>query len=170
MPSPAHTPPPRPASLPALAAFAAVAALVPTLGALASGPTRPGTLAWYRGLDKPAFTPPEAAFAPVWTALYAAIAASGWRVWRAEASPARSRALALWAVQLAFNAGWTPLFFGRRELTASLVDSVALLGAAGAYAAAAAQVDGPAGALVVPYVGWVALATAVNEEITRRNT
>jgi tryptophan-rich sensory protein len=37
---------------------------------------------WHRTLRKPAWTPPDAAFGPVWTLLYALIAIAGWIVRR----------------------------------------------------------------------------------------
>ena len=157
---------PRPAL--ALAAFALATAVAPALGALV-GPRRPATRRWYRRLEKPPFTPPERAFGPVWSVLYPAIAVSGWRVWRAADGEARTRALALWGAQLALNAAWSPLFFRERRLRASLLDIGAMLGASTAYAVAAARVDRPAAALVVPYAGWLLLATAVNAEIAWRN-
>ena len=48
-----------------------VLAIGMTIGAV----TRPG--AWYAALVKPPFNPPDWVFAPVWTALYAAIAVAG---------------------------------------------------------------------------------------------
>ena len=47
--------------------------------------TTPGTR-WYRGLDKPSWQPPAAAFGPVWTALYVLIAVAAWLVWRSRAA------------------------------------------------------------------------------------
>ncbi len=36
---------------------------------------------WYAALQKPWFTPPNAAFGPMWTILYIFIATAGWRTW-----------------------------------------------------------------------------------------
>ncbi len=148
--------------------FAAATAAAPLLS-IRSNPADPGIRRWYRSLDKPPFTPPEAAFGPVWTTLYALIAASGWRVWKAPASPERSRSLALWTAQLGLNAAWTPLFFGRRKTKLALADLLALVGATAGYTAAAREVDGPAAAMMAPYLGWLALASALNAEVVRRN-
>ena len=74
------------------------------------------TMRWYRRLEKPGFTPPGAVFPMVWTALYALIATSAWRVAQRPASPERKRALGLWLVQLALNAAWTPLFYSASGL------------------------------------------------------
>jgi tryptophan-rich sensory protein len=35
--------------------------------------------AWYAGLQKPTFNPPNWVFAPTWTVLYVMIAVAGWR-------------------------------------------------------------------------------------------
>jgi len=130
---------------------------------------RPKTMRWYRRLEKPPFTPPGAVFPMVWTALYALMAASAWRVAQRPASPQRNRALGLWLVQLALNAAWTPLFFDARRPAAALADIGLLLPAIAAYTAASARVDKPAAWMMAPYLGWVGFASAINAEIVRRN-
>ena len=90
----------------ALVACVLLVAAIASLGAIAP----PG--AWYAGLAKPPFNPPNWVFGPAWTTLYLMIAVATWRLWRAPASPARTRALRLNGVQLALNALWTPIFFG----------------------------------------------------------
>lgn len=149
-----------------LALFGALVAAVAVLGGAASAG---GTGAFYRSLRKPSFTPPAAVFGPVWTVLYAAIAVSGYRAWRAPPSRRRSVALGLWGTQLALNAAWSPLFFGLERPRAALVDIALLLPAAAGYAFVVHRVDRPAAWLVAPYVGWVAFATALNAEIVRLN-
>jgi tryptophan-rich sensory protein len=152
----------------ALAGFAAVTMAAALYGGR-NGPQRPGTARWFKSLEKPPFQPPDWVFGPAWAALYTLIAASGWRVWRQPRSRARSRALRLWIAQLGLNAEWSDLFFGHRDPTLSLAESAALLTSVASYAAAAYEVDPLAGGMVVPYVGWVAFATLLNEEIVRRN-
>jgi translocator protein len=150
----------------ALGAFGALTAGAAALGASA---TRRGMGLWYRRLRKPSFQPPSSAFGPVWTGLYGLIALSGWRVWNQPAGPGRSRALSFWLLQLGLNAAWSWLFFGQRRTRAALAD-IGLLGASiAAYIAAARNVDRPAAALMVPYLGWVCFAGLLNEEIIRLN-
>ncbi|HEU4584375.1 MAG TPA: TspO/MBR family protein [Gemmatimonadaceae bacterium] len=132
-------------------------------------PRKGRTRAWYRRLEKPPFNPPQSVFPPVWTALYALIALSGWRVWRGPGRRKRSAALALWGGQLIANAAWTKLFFGDRRPGAALADSVALLATIGAYTAVTRNVDRRAAAMMIPYGAWVSFATLLNEEIVRRN-
>ena len=124
---------------------------------------------WFRALRKAPAQPPGSVFAPVWFVLYGAMAFSAWRVWRAPASAARSRALALWGTQLALNAAWTPLFFGLRRPIAALVDLSALDVAAGAYAVEAVKVDRGAAAVIVPYLGWLGFATYLNAAVVAKN-
>jgi tryptophan-rich sensory protein len=124
---------------------------------------------WFKRLRKPPFQPPPQVFAPVWTVLYGLIAISGWRVWTAPAGPSRSKALALWGVQMGLNAAWSWLFFGKHQPRSALADNVALLGSIGAYVATTRNVDRPAAWLVAPYLAWVGFANVLNAEIVRRN-
>lgn len=124
---------------------------------------------WYRDLNKPTFTPPDAVFPVVWTTLYALIAFSGWRIWSAEPSRTRNAALRLWISQLAANAKWSQLFFGQHRPTLALADVLALEGAIVSYISAAHKVDRAAAYAFVPYGAWVAFATVLNAEIIRLN-
>ncbi len=124
---------------------------------------------WYRILNKPGFTPPDAVFPVVWTTLYAMIAWSGWRIWSATPSRERNAALRLWVSQLAANAQWSKLFFGERRPTLALADVLALEGTIFSYIAAARKVDRGAANAFIPYAAWVAFATVLNAEILRLN-
>jgi tryptophan-rich sensory protein len=139
-----------------------------TAGAAWLGATSPPDR-WYRSLRKPAFQPPDAAFAPVWSVLYAMIAGSGYRIARAPASPARSHALRAWGTQLALNAAWSPLFFRAHRPRLALLDLGLLLAATGRSIQTAHRVDRTAARLLLPYLGWSLFAFALNSEIVRRN-
>ena len=65
---------------------------------------------WYAGLAKPAWTPPNWIFAPVWLTLYVMIAVAGWLAWRNER---RWPALGAWVFGLLLNMVWSWLFFDR---------------------------------------------------------
>src|ERR1700744_649365 len=65
------------------------------VGLAASVFTEPNIAGWYAGLKKPGFNPPNFIFAPVWTALYVAMAVAAWRAWRGEGMRALSRTLCL---------------------------------------------------------------------------
>ncbi|MBX3187654.1 MAG: tryptophan-rich sensory protein [Labilithrix sp.] len=124
---------------------------------------------WYRLLRKPPQTPPSWLFKAIWPVLYGLTAYSGYRVWKKRHSHDAKSALALWASQLAFNAAWTPLFFGRHRSRAALADLALNLATLIAYTARAARVDRLAALLMTPYLAWLAFAGTLNAGIVRRN-
>ncbi|MER6639623.1 TspO/MBR family protein [Streptomyces microflavus] len=115
----------------------------------------------YSALDKPAWAPPGWLFGPVWTLLYGTIAVAGWLVAR-RPGPGRRPALVAWAVQLALNALWTPLFFAAEQYGAAFLDISLLLAAVVSTVLLAARVDRRASWLLVPYLLWVGYAAALN--------
>ncbi|MBY9063664.1 tryptophan-rich sensory protein [Sphingomonas yunnanensis] len=131
--------------------------------------THPTIRRWYRGLDKPDFTPPDAVFGAVWPALEAGLAVGGYRLMRRPASQRRNAAVALWLANSAMIGGWSELFFRRKQLGASAAVSGAMLASGVALVATAARVDRTAAATAVPYVGWLGLATLLAERIRRDN-
>jgi len=141
-----------------------------TFGASALGAGASKRKVWYRTLLKSKANPPPAVFAPVWTFLYGCIAFSGYRVWSQPPSPQRSRALGLWAAQLALNASWSPLFFGAHQPKASAVVAGAMVPTIAAYSLTARKIDRPAAALMMPYLAWSAFATYLNAQVVRKNS
>ena len=81
---------------------------------------------WYRQLHKPAFTPPDWLFGPVWTALYLAMAVAAWLVWQRHGWSGAQGALGLFGGQLLLNVVWSGLFFGLRHPGAAFLELVAL--------------------------------------------
>jgi tryptophan-rich sensory protein len=121
---------------------------------------------WYRSLNKPWFTPPDWLFPVTWTVLYICIATAGARLAVADNN---GIAMALWAVQIAFNGLWTPVFFGLRNIRMGMV-VVGLLWLFVAVAIAVFwPVDRVAALLFVPYLVWVSIAAALNAEVWRLN-
>jgi translocator protein len=139
-------------------------ALVLGGGTLIGFMTLPG--AWYAGLAKPPFNPPNWIFGPVWTLLYIFIAVAGWRTW--ERMP-RSAAMTVWFVQLALNFVWSPVFFGAHQIGAALVVIVVLLAAILAFIVISWPRDRTAALLFTPYAAWVAFATLLNAAIWTLN-
>jgi len=125
---------------------------------------------WYQGLTKPAWTPPPVVFPVVWTVLYILMALALWRLWdRTPSSPARTRALTLFGVQLVLNAIWTPVFFGMHAPRAGLAVILALLVAIATTIAMAWKADQFAAWLLVPYAAWVAFASVLNAAVAVMN-
>ena len=139
--------------------------LVLCFGAAAVGARfKPG--AWYAGLRKPSWNPPNWLFAPVWTLLYALMAVAAWMVWR-EAG--LSREAGLFVLQLALNAAWTWLFFGLKRPAVALAEMVVLWLAITATLVAFWNVRPLAGWLMVPYLLWVTFATGLTAAVWRLN-
>ena len=125
--------------------------------------------AWYRGLEKPAWQPPAAAFPVVWTSLYTLIAVAGARALDRLSGAERARFRRGYAADLLLNAGWTALFFRARSPRLALGEIGALNAANLALLRRAWRADRPAGVMLLPYVAWTGFATALNASIAARN-
>jgi len=144
-------------------------AVVLAVGMLGSWVTLPKIPVWYEALAKPGFTPPNWIFGPVWTALYALMALAAWRAGGAVRAFAERRAIALFVIQLALNALWSPVFFGLEAPKAALLVIVALDGFLAATLIAFWRLDRWAGIMLVPCLAWVCYATALNAAIAIMN-
>lgn len=133
--------------------------LVATYMAAAVGALAPPD-AWYVTLPKPTWTPPGWIFGPVWFVLYTLMAVAGWLVWRQTGW--KHWALGLFAIQLALNMLWSPLFFGLHRPDLAFADIVALWVAIVATTVAFWRVSPAAGLLFVPYLAWVSFAAVLN--------
>lgn len=147
---------------PALVAFLAAVAVVSVVGGLAAGSAGQT----YRALELPPYAPPSWLFGPVWTVLYVMMAVAAWLVWREDGW---NRALTLWTVQLILNLFWTPLFFAAELYVVALVEILALLVVLTATTLVFRRTSTTAAWLLVPYLAWVAFATALNAGIVVLN-
>lgn len=121
---------------------------------------------WYEDLDKPFWTPPGLVFPLVWITLYIAIAYAAMRVALIDGS---QQALAFWAVQIAFNTLWSPVFFGLKRMRAALIVLSFLWVSVAVTMLSFLAVDQIAGLLFAPYLLWVTIAGALNLSVLRRN-
>jgi tryptophan-rich sensory protein len=127
------------------------------------------TEGWYAALNKPSWHPPSWLFGPVWSTLYIAMGTAAWLVWRQGGWSQQRRRLALFLVQWALNALWTPLFFGLHQIGLALVEIIVLWVAIVATIASFARVSQVAAALLVPYLAWVSFATFLTFTLWRLN-
>jgi len=143
--------------------------LIATLGvgAVASLFTSPAIPTWYASLNRPAFTPPNWVFAPAWTALYILMAFAAWRVWKKTGL--RSLEMAVFALQLALNLGWSVLFFGLHRIDAALVEIVILDLAILVTLMLFVRRDRLAGLLLAPYLAWTLFATLLTQTFGQLN-
>ncbi len=122
---------------------------------------------WYASLHKPAWNPPAAVFAPVWTLLYLTMGAAGWLVWRRAGWSMPT--FQPYLVQLLLNMLWTPVFFGLHAPMTALIVSVALAASILWTMRRFATVSSAAALLLLPYLGWVAFATVLTAWIAFHN-
>ena len=83
--------------------------------------------------------------------------------------PGSGMALALWALQIALNTLWTPVFFGAHRLRAAMGIILLLWLSVAAAMVSFWELDLVAGLLMVPYLAWLCVATALNYRIWRDN-
>jgi tryptophan-rich sensory protein len=121
---------------------------------------------WDDRLRKPWWTPPNWLFPVAWTLLYVCMAAAGARV---AVSPDNGIAMAFWALQIALNGLWTPVFFGLKKMRLGLIVLSGLWLSVAASVVALWQVDTSAGLLFLPYLAWVSVAGALNASVLRLN-
>jgi tryptophan-rich sensory protein len=123
---------------------------------------------WFRALAKPGWMPPGWAFPVIWSLLYVAMGVALARVVDVPVA-AKGPALALFAFQLVLNLLWSPVFFAWHRPDRAL-ELIWLLDVATALCVVAfARIDGIAAALLLPYLAWLGLATALNRAILRLN-
>ena len=119
----------------------------------------------YSGLTKPPLSPPPALFAIVWSILYVLIGGVTGAVYSfaGECYDENVKAGLTYAI-LGFivNLLWYPLFFGRGELTAALVDIIVLLALNTACIISYYRIKPLYGYLLIPYEIWLAFATYLN--------
>jgi translocator protein len=147
-------------------AVAAGAALsVALLGALMTdlGP-------WYASLRQPAWKPPDWAFGPVWTTIFALAAAAGVIGWRRAPSRAdRERMLLLFAANGFLNVFWSLLYFRLHRPDWALFEVPLLWLSVLALIVVLARFAKVAAALLVPYLVWVGLAAVLNWQTVKLN-
>ena len=154
----------------ALLGWITLAALAGAIGGIASR----NAAAFYGALAKPTWAPPGWLFGPVWSALYVLMGVAAWLVWRAQPATSaerasRRRGLTLFVGQLGLNALWTWLFFAWRRGGLAFAEIVVLAVLVAATAALFWRVRRLAGALLLPYLGWVLFATALTWAVWQRN-
>jgi len=125
---------------------------------------------WYAQLQKPSWNPPNWIFGPVWTGLYTLMATAAWLVWQRGGFAAQRRSLGWFLLQLLFNALWSPLFFGLCNPGLAFVDIMLLWLALLATVLLFGEARPLAGVLLLPYLGWVTFAAALNWTLWQLNS
>ena len=124
---------------------------------------------WFAQLAKPSFQPPGWAFGVVWTALYTMMGIALAVIANEPRSAQRRTALGLFLAQLALNFAWSPIFFGGGMIDVGFLVILGMNVLVTMTIIAFWQIRPLAGALLIPYLAWLCIATALNHEIGRLN-
>ena len=147
----------------------AVVVAAATIGSLSTDPTS----TWYRTLKKPDWQPSATAFPIAWTSLYTGAIITSTKVLnrleregRYDDASKYRRAL---VANMALNAGWSWLFFRKKDLPAAALGAGVLT----ASTVHLAHRAGKAGFFwtlsLVPYALWNGFATGLSSDVWLRN-
>jgi benzodiazapine receptor len=118
---------------------------------------------WYLGLKKPSYTPPNWVFGPVWTTLYILMGISAFLVWQNGLDTSGAMlAFTLFWIQLTLNDLWPIIFFGIKSKGGGVITIIVLWLLILATMISSFQISGWAGALLIPYIVWVSIASYLN--------
>lgn len=147
----------------------AVAGLV-ALAVAATGGIATRTDAWYRRLRVPGWKPPDWAFGPIWTVIFALTTASAVIAWNADPDPAmRTRLVAVFAANGALNIAWSVIFFRLRRPDWAFAQLLLLWLSILAVVLTVGRVSTVSALLNLPYLAWVSVAGCLNLTILRLN-
>jgi tryptophan-rich sensory protein len=124
---------------------------------------------WYQELVKPAAQPPGWAFGVVWPILYFMTGLAFAIVLNARSAPQRMLGIGLFLTQLALNLIWSPLFFGRHQVSTAFYVIIAMFVAAFATTLVFGRIRKSAAWLMVPYLAWLCFAAILNYQIDQLN-
>ncbi len=126
--------------------------------------------AWYYGLRKPWFQPPDWLFGPAWTVILGLWAWSAVLAWQAAPTPGAQACVAsMFTLNGLLNILWNILFFTLKRPDWALVETVILWLSLVALVAGLAPWSMTASLLILPYLVWVSFASVLNLTIVRLN-
>ncbi len=117
---------------------------------------------WYHALLRPSFTPPDWMFGAAWSVLYLLLSAVGFLITKNGLNAQNRPTVLLFVVQLAANALWTPVFFGRHAMAAALLLLSVLIFLTAWLIKRSWRKNRPAAWLLAPYILWLLFAWNLN--------
>ena len=139
------------------------------VGGLSGWLTREGTELYRAAIIKPPLSPPSIVFPIVWSILFALMGVGAARIYLSPASNARSRALGIFLLQLAFNFFWSIIFFNLQNFGLALLWLVALWVLILWMIKSFHAIDPLSAWLQIPYLLWVTFAAYLNFGVWRLN-
>ena len=155
-------------NIPKLAASIMFCLFAGLVGSFFTSPAIPG---WFATLVKPAFSPPNWIFAPVWTILFVLMGISMYLVWNKGLQNRDVRiSLFIFDIQLVLNVLWSFLFFGLRSPFYAFVEIIILWVVIAFTIQNFLKISRTAELLLVPYILWVSFAAILNFYIWNLNS
>lgn len=155
-------------NIPMLLFFVLVSELAGVVGSFFTVSSIP---TWYATLEKPAFSPPNWVFGPVWITLYLLMGVAAYLVW-AEGMGKKGvrKALIPFGAQLAVNALWSIVFFGMQSPMAAFFVIIVLWALIIETIREFCPISRWAGLALIPYILWVSFAAILNFAIWMLNS
>ncbi|GGB53210.1 TspO/MBR family protein [Blastomonas aquatica] len=146
--------------------LAAMAALIVAAG----GATITDLGPWYQSLTQPAWAPPGWLYGVAWTVIFAFAAMASLVAWRAAPTRnARTNVIGLFAFNGFLNVLWSLLFFRVQRPDWALIEVAALWLSIALLIVYCGRFSKPAAWLLLPYIGWVSVAAAINYAVVQLN-
>lgn len=133
-----------------------------SVGAVAGMFTSQEVPAWYATLNRPAFSPPDWVFGPVWTSLYILLGISLFLIWKEQASKEKVLAITAFSIQMLLNFAWSFLFFYFKLIGVALFEILLLWISIVSMIYLFHKVRPLAAYLNIPYLLWVSFAAILN--------
>ncbi len=125
--------------------------------------------AWFAELVKPDLQPPGWLFGLVWTILYLLMGLAFAIILNARGAPLRMLGVGLFLLQFILNLAWSPVFFGRHEVTSALYLLMLIFALAVGTTFVFGKIRATAAWLMVPYLVWLSFATILAWQIDTLN-
>ena len=139
------------------------------VGGLAGLLTRNATEIYNATILKPPLSPPAIVFPIVWAILYALMGIGAARIWLTQPSPARTRSIRLYLLQLGFNFLWSFLFFSFQAFGFAFFWLAVLWVLIVRMTLSFYDLDRTAAWLQLPYLLWVLFAAYLNLGVWKLN-
>lgn len=123
----------------------------------------------YQGMRQPPLSPPGWLFPIVWTILFLMMGTAAYLVWMRD-STGRNGALLFYILQLAFNFGWTLIFFNVRNYGFAFFWLIVLWVLILITTIRFFKETKAAGWLMIPYLLWVTFAGYLNAGVWLLNS
>lgn len=125
---------------------------------------------WYRALQQPSWAPPDWLFPVAWTTIYALTALAGVMAWRnAPRGGPQALVIGAFAGNGFLNVLWSLIFFRLKRPDWALAELILLWLSIVVLIVVGRRYSRTAGWLLLPYLGWVTVAGALNAAVVRLN-